>query len=114
MHVSGKALAVDLAALVVDGAPASHPLVAGHQLRVMAACALADGLAVVASTADGSRYDFGAVVLPGGAYRLCWCAHLAPKLCHGEDAFELEVGTLAVHGPQPTALEACLPDLFVP
>ena len=65
-HVSGRSLLVEL-----TGAG----LLTGHQLSVMAECA-AKPEGPIATTPDGSTYEFELSMLRGGDYRLCWCADI--------------------------------------
>jgi hypothetical protein len=78
------------------------------QVRILDTCGgfEREGGRSVASVQGGKLVFAEVVTLPGGQYRLCWCAD--PRGCHATWQFAQDVGSLSVLGPYAGQTFTCV------
>ena len=73
------------------------------QILIMSTCGAFAGDLMLPAQFSGSvgSPSWSSVILPGGAYRLCWCAVLASGDCAISEHFTVDLGSFLLLGPRP-------------
>ena len=106
----------------LDLEPMSHNTSDQGKILIMSTCGTAAGDLALPTEFLGplGSASWSSVLLPGGQYRLCWCAVLQSGDCAISEQFAVDLGSFLLLGPMPNQKFTCLsgqtcklPSLFV-